>query len=416
MLSHRRPLALAALLAGSLLVSGCSSWWSEAAAPAEGPSASASPTEKSAGKKKRAKEAAAASAPTPATGATPAAPQGVASDKRRLVEVESIGGAISPKSVVASGTGVVFAQNMMYRHSVTAYDSDGKLLKTIDDSVRLADFGVKGHPGTSRGAPVEMAFSPDGRYGYVSNYSMYGSGFGPEGSDTCTPSSASAAGVSASYLYRVDVQTLEIDEVIKVGMVPKYVAVSPDGSRILVTNWCSYSMTVIDAESWKRVGTVSLGAYPRGIVVSPDSSTAYVAVMGSSNVSVVDLGSNRVTTSIAVGSAPRHVVIDPEGRYLYATLNGANQVVKVDLRTGGVVRRVTTGSQPRSMAIAPDGRSLYVVNYSSDTVSKVRTRDMKVLQRIGTGVNPIGITYDPVSQNVWVAIYTGALVVLNDRA
>ena len=51
----------------------------------------------------------------------------------------------------------------------------------IDDSVDLAKFGVPGHAGTSKGSPVETAFTPDGRYAWVSNYSMYGKGYGPEG-------------------------------------------------------------------------------------------------------------------------------------------------------------------------------------------------------------------------------------------
>jgi hypothetical protein len=78
---------------------------------------------------------------------------------------ETLGGEITPKSVVSSGTGLVFAQNMMYRHSVTVYDSRTlELRKTISDAVQLADFGYEHYPGTTQGAPVEAAFSPDGEY------------------------------------------------------------------------------------------------------------------------------------------------------------------------------------------------------------------------------------------------------------
>ena len=85
------------------------------------------------------------------------------SDTTRLKLVNSIGGDISPKSVVASGHGIVLAQNMMYRHTITAYSSAGGLITTIPDSVDLTGFGVADHPGISRGAPVEAALSPDGR-------------------------------------------------------------------------------------------------------------------------------------------------------------------------------------------------------------------------------------------------------------
>src|SRR5215216_2764839 len=52
--------------------------------------------------------------------------------RTRLTFRAALGGNISPKSVASSGTGLVFAQNMMYRHSVTVYDSRRmKLVKTI---------------------------------------------------------------------------------------------------------------------------------------------------------------------------------------------------------------------------------------------------------------------------------------------
>ena len=80
-----------------------------------------------------------------------------------MTRVQRITGELTPKSVVASPAGQVFAQNMMYTHTVSVFGADGALHKTISDEVDLADFGEEGHSGSSRGAPVEMAFSPDGK-------------------------------------------------------------------------------------------------------------------------------------------------------------------------------------------------------------------------------------------------------------
>jgi YVTN family beta-propeller protein len=332
------------------------------------------------------------------------------SDTTRLRLVHSIGGTISPKSVVASGHGIVLAQNMMYQHTITAYSSAGDLVATIPDSVDLAGFGVAGHPGISRGAPVEAAFSPGGRDVYVSNYSMYGAGFGPEGSDTCSPSS----GYNDSFVYRLDVKRLAVDQVIKVGPVPKFVATTPDDRYVLVTNWCGYDLSVVDRAAGHEVRRIPLGPYPRGIAVSPDSMTAYIAVMGTSNVAAIDLRTFAVSWMYGVGSGPRHLALSPDGRWLYATLNGAGTIAKIDLTTRTVVGRVTTGVNPRSMTISPDGRALYVVNYGSDTVSKLRASDLSLLQTIATLHHPIGITYDRNSGSVWVACYVGRILVFSD--
>src|SRR5436190_22771185 len=107
---------------------------------------------------------------------------------------------------------------------MTVYNRDGALMKTIPDAVDLSHFGISGHPGVSRGAPVEAAADHAQRYVYASNYSMYGNNFGPEGSDDCSGPS----GLSRRFVYRVDIKSLTIDRVAEVGMVPKYVAVTPD--------------------------------------------------------------------------------------------------------------------------------------------------------------------------------------------
>jgi YVTN family beta-propeller protein len=328
---------------------------------------------------------------------------------RPLRLVKTVTGDISPKSVVSTDSGLVFAQNMMYRHTMTVYDQGGTLVKTIPDEVDLASFGYTGHAGVTRGAPVEGAVSPDHKFFYVTNYSMYGDNFGPEGSDNCS----GPGGLSPSFVYRVDLSKLTITGVAEVGMVPKYVAVTPDNRYILVTNWCSFDLSVIDRATFKEIKRVPLGTDPRGIVVNPSSTVAYVAVMGSSDIARVDLGSFAVGWFRGVGLSPRHVVLDPAGRYLYATLNGESHVVKLDTTTGNVVARVETGSQPRSMAISSDGTALYVVNYRSNTVTKLRASDMAILQTVGTPSNPIGITYEPGTHRVWVACYSGEILIFD---
>lgn len=323
---------------------------------------------------------------------------------------KTIYGNISPKSIVHSGDGLFFAQNMMYTHTITVYDRNFQLVKTIPDTVKLANYGFSKFKGIHKGAPVEAAFSSDGKYAYVSNYQMYGSGFDNPGSDRCSP----AAKHDKSFVYRINTETLKIENVISVGAVPKFNAVSPDNRFVLATNWCSWDLSVVDTNKNREIQRVKLGAYPRGIVVTPDSKSAYVAVMGSSDIAKVNLINFSVEWLRNIGNAPRHLVIDPNGKYLYATLNGEGNVAKIDLNTGEVVDRVSTGSAPRSMTISDDGKLIYVVNYFSNSVSKVRTSDLRVLQTVNVNASPIGITYDPETNQVWVACYSGSIMVFQD--
>ena len=323
---------------------------------------------------------------------------------------KTIYGNISPKSIVYSGAGLFFAQNMMYSHTITVYDRNFKLVKTIPDTVNLSKFGFSKFKGNYKGSPVEAAFSTDGKYAYVSNYQMYGSGFRNPGSDRCSP----AAKHDQSFLYRINTQTLKIEKVIPVGAVPKFNAVSPDNRFALASNWCSWDLSVIDINKNLEIERVKLGAYPRGIVVTPDSKNAYVAIMGSADIAKVNLIDFSVEWLRNIGNAPRHLTVDPNGKYLYATLNSEGTVAKIDLKTGKVVDKVSTGKAPRSMTISAQGKLLYVVNYFSNTVSKVRTSDMKVLQTVKVNSSPIGITYDPETNQVWVACYSGSIMVFQD--
>ncbi len=338
-------------------------------------------------------------------------PDGLTSAERTLVKVTDIPGAISPKSLAVSGTGLVFAQNMMYRHTITVYNRDYQLVATIPDRVVPARFGHEEFTAELQGSPVEAAFTSDGRYAYVSNYKMYGGGLSTAASDGCA-----RAGWPDSFVYRIDTQTLEIDQLIRVGPVPKFLAVTPDDSLLVVSNWCGYDVSIVDTSSGIEITRVDIGRFPRGVAISPDSRTAYIAVMGSTRIATIDLGTFKVGYIEKVGSAPRDVVMSPDGSTLYVSLNGEGRVVKLDLATGTVVGKVATGSGPRSMSLSDDGTALYVVNYHSNTFSKVRTADLVELEEHPTGHHPIGITYDRETREVWVTPYGGPIHVFVDVA
>ena len=348
---------------------------------------------------------------------------GPTNDELVLHPVARIAGDFVPKSVVASGTGLYFAQNMMYRHTISVLDHHKHLVTTIDDAVDLRAFGYDVPGDVYRGAPVEAAFTSDGSFAFVSNYRMYGPGYDPHaGSDSCRKDQG-----QDSFVYRIDTTTFDIDRVYPVGSVPKHLAVTPDDRLLLVSNWCGFDTTVIDLATDERVASVDVGRYPRGIAVTSDSDTAYIALMGSTDIAVINLSallSENIPSALdasvrtyirGVGVSPRHLVLSPDDETLYVTLSGEDAVVAVDLNSGQVIQRVHTGHAPRSMDISTDGTALYVVNYESDTMSKIRTRDLTMLQKLDTTPKPIGITYDPFNDEVWVSTYTGTIHVYAER-
>jgi YVTN family beta-propeller protein len=321
-----------------------------------------------------------------------------------------IEGKLAPKSIVYSGNGQFFAQNMMYRHTVTVYDRKYQLTKIIRDGVKLSDFGYKDYTGTQRGAPVEAAFSHSGKYAWVSNYCMYGEDFTLPGCDTCYAREV----YDSSFVYRINTSSYKIEKVIRVGSVPKYIAVTPNNNYVLVSNWTSGDLSVIDTKKNEEVKRIKLGRFPRGITIDSKSEKAYVCLMGSSKIAIVDLKKFSVSWLRSVGRAPRHLCLDQSDTLLYASLNYDGEVAKINLNTR-IIEKTYTGRAPRSMVLSDDGKHLYVVNYFAATMSKINTRNMKVLESIKTNSNPIGITFDPVSKEIWVACYSGSIMVFKDN-
>jgi YVTN family beta-propeller protein len=178
----------------------------------------------------------------------------------------------------------------------------------------------------------------------------------------------------------------------------------------LVSNWCSYTVSVISIAEQKVVKSIKIGRYPRGIVVTKDSAFAYVAEMGGNRLHKIDLATFE-QTYIPIGSNPRALVLSPDDKVLYATMNLSGQIAAWDLVTNKSLGKAKIGQAARSLDISSDGTALFATNFKSGTISKVRTSDLKVLQTIKVCSEPIGISYDAPTARTWVACYGGSVKV-----
>lgn len=316
---------------------------------------------------------------------------------------------IAPKSVVSSGNGLFSAQNMMYRHTITLYNRTGELLAKINDGVRLSSYGITTY-GTDklRGAPVEGAFTKDGKFLWVSNYNMSGEKFTNPGCDACI-----GKDFDPSFLYKIDTENFTIANVIEVGSVPKFLAISPDEKSLVVSNWVSSDVSIIDLETEKEVKRVTVGAHPRGVAITQDSKFAYVTVMGSTKIAEINLLDYTVDYVTNVGRSPRSVLLADNDSTLYVSLNSSNEILKYN-RFSKTKKYCKTDGGPRSMTISPDEKSLYVVNYFEDVFTKINTDSMQIEAVIPTSSKPIGICGNWPDSEIWVACYSGKIEVFKD--
>jgi YVTN family beta-propeller protein len=198
---------------------------------------------------------------------------------------------------------------------------------------------------------------------------------------------------------------------IATGKTPKVVDVTPDSRYVLVANWHSGSITVIDAATLAPVATIQSGAsphfIPRGLAVSPDSRTAWVANMGGGTISTIDLDALKKVREDAITPNPRHLVLSRDGRTLYVSENAGGAVLKYDVVERKVVARSAVGSQARTIALSHDERILYAVSNEDGRIVALRAGDLSHLYD-APFVAPMGVAVSPDDRRVWVTSYTGA--------
>ncbi|OIQ82292.1 hypothetical protein GALL_359330 [mine drainage metagenome] len=103
----------------------------------------------------------------------------------------------------------------------------------------------------------------------------------------------------------IDTGGSRVTATVRVGDHPYCATVSPDGTRIYVTNTHDDSVSVIDANANQVVATVPVDSVPEGIAYAPASHRIYVASWGDNTVSVIDANSNKRLASIPTGKQSR---------------------------------------------------------------------------------------------------------------
>jgi YVTN family beta-propeller protein len=140
-------------------------------------------------------------------------------------------------------------------------------------------------------APVQVAFSPDGVFAYVT----------VNGEDA---------------VVKIDVRRRRVVGRARVGSGPVQLAVTPDASTLVVAS--------------------------QGVATRPNDE-----------VSLIDTDTMRVTAVLATGAGAHGVAIEPSGRQAFVTDVWAGDVAVIDLAAGRVVDRIPVGGEPNGVSFSP---------------------------------------------------------------
>ena len=221
-------------------------------------------------------------------------------------------------------------------------------------------------------------------------------------------------------IVEVDAKTREVKREFPVGSFFRGIALSPDRTRLLVTEYFTAIVKAVEistgkvVDQWQGPSTDNLA---RQLVLHPRRPKAYVphirsrviAFQAESSifpfVSVVDTGpsDDRRRKSIPmdafrgnlVTANPWEAAISADGQKLYVVFGGTNdlfacQVIDDDYREladGGYLR---VGRNPRAVRVSPDGKVVYVYNGLDFNVVAYDAQSLRPLGTVTVCDNPLG--------------------------
>lgn len=262
--------------------------------------------------------------------------------------------------------------------------------------------------------PVEGAFSHNGNILWVSLHN--GDGIVPihllDGRLSATRQDPTDKEMYIQYPENGKTDTVYVP-LIKTGKTPKVIASTADSKNLLVSNWHSLTVSVLEIDEkqypfGKIIKDINVGAIPRGIVIDEKNKKSYIAIMGASRINVIDNQNWEPLQILQIPSNPRHILEDNQGR-LFVSYNSLGQVACIDAQTGKTLFKAPTKAQPRTIQLSKNKKFLFVTCYKGNIldVFKIHEDRFEHLYTLPSKGSPVGVDVyeDDEIVQVWVCNY-----------
>jgi YVTN family beta-propeller protein len=259
---------------------------------------------------------------------------------QRLIRVLPVGAGNAPAAVAATSdkssfiVAMIGNSGIVQKYDVASYSALGEFQSNI--------------------TPGEMALTPDGTKGYITNDAFDGHSF-------------VVFDPSGMKLLKTISTPLLID--------PRCVAISPDGKYVYIGGHFSDDILRVDTHTDSIVSCLPLGIdvqippkspgsqkyTPQKIVISSDSKTMYVSCENTNEVVVFDLTRDSIIARTPVNILPWGLALTPDDKELWVTAYGDSDVYVLNTATNQVLTIIDTVSAlPHAITITPDGAYVYV--------------------------------------------------------
>ncbi|KAE9650854.1 YncE family protein, partial [Pseudomonas sp. PB105] len=151
---------------------------------------------------------------------------------------------------------------------------------------------------------------------------------------------------------------------------------------------------------------VNVGGKPRRLVVSPDGSRVYVTNSTSHSVSVISTATRQVIHTITGLSNPYAIAISPNGGILYVSNLGTQRVTVINTTSYEFINQITGIATPYGLALNTLGTRLYVTSHTSSALYTHDTSSGARLYTLGGYTNALSVTLNPSNSRIYVGANT----------
>lgn len=211
---------------------------------------------------------------------------------------------------------------------------------------------------------------------------------------------------------------LEVQEVAATGVMPKGASISPDGTRVYVTNFGQENqrnITVYDAATLRLVDTINVPGIVVESVLSPDGRCIYASNFARGTVQVIDVEKKKVAREITVGEHPKILVLSGDGATLFAVNWSGHSVTQIETATGRVLRTLKVGTHPRGTVATRRG-ALYVANFDGASIDVYSGDALAEHRRIAACAIPRHLALSPDDKTLYISCFHDSTLHVMDLA
>jgi len=233
------------------------------------------------------------------------------------------------------------------------------------------------------------------------------------------------ANQAADAVSLIDLKTMEAYRHVPVVGGPHEVAVSPDGKRVIVTNYNKRNggpqktLSLISLPDGETIRTIDLGenSMPHDVQWVNDRQVVCTAEANQALL-LVDVESGEIERVFETGRQGSHMLsLSRDQQRLYSSnMSGAGSVSVFDFQSGEKITDIDTGKECEGVGVSPDGRWVWAGNRAEDTVSIIDTDSLQLVKTLEAPGFPYRVEFTPDGVHALVPLAIGNALMVGDVA